>query len=55
MPEVKFDIPDLRNVEWTGELTGFGIAELADRSITLRLSRGDTAIWRNFRIIPKGF
>jgi hypothetical protein len=53
--EITFDMPDLRNVRWTGDLLGFGMVELGHRSMTLRLDDGDTAVWRNFRIVPKGF
>jgi len=53
--QATFDIPVLQNVEWTGQLVGVGLVEVGRGFVTLRQNGDGTAVWRNFRIVPKGF
>jgi hypothetical protein len=54
-PRVAFHMPTLRDVQWKGDLIGSGVAQVAENSITLLQKEGPGTIWRNFRIVPKGY
>jgi 4-amino-4-deoxy-L-arabinose transferase-like glycosyltransferase len=50
-----FDIPSLLDVQWKATLVGSGTVEMGLHSITLLRPKDAAAVWRNFRIVPKGY
>jgi len=53
LPEMKFTVRVPKGARVDYELEGKGSIEISDGCITLRKTGDETAVWKNFRIIPE--